>query len=384
MRAVLLLRAVNVGGTKVPMADLRLLLEGLGLRNVRTYLQSGNAVFDAEASAESAAATTQELAAAIETRIGRVIAQRVGALVLEAGVLASVAAANPFGGAAGSPAAGVEGIDPAWLHVTFLLFGGTGEADFGLATDEAFSAAYAAAYDKLALPAVEGERAVFAGLPALPTPVVYLCLPHGYGRTKLNNGYFERRLGAAATTRNWRTVQALVEMSDSPTVPLEPWGDGDLPLLTRLLGDPAMTEHLGGPESPEKLAERQARYVKLGAPGKGRMCKIVDATSGEGIGSVGYWETEWKGETVYEAGWSVLAEYQGRGLAREATAQVIALAAAERTRRFLHAFPSVDNEQSNAICRKLGFTLLGPVDVEYPRGRQMRSNDWRLDLRGRE
>jgi len=168
------------------------------------------------------------------------------------------------------------------------------------------------------------------------------------------------------------------------SIRLEPWGEGDLPLLTRLLGDPAMTEHLGGPESPEKLAERQARYVKLGAPGEGRMYKIVDATPGEGIGSVGYWESEWEGETVYEAGWSVLPESQGRGVAREATILVIALAAAELTHRFLHAFPSVDNEPSNAICRGLGFTLLGPVDVEYPRGRQMRSNDWRLDLRGRE
>ena len=44
---VALLRAVNVGGTKLPMADLRALLEGLGLTDVRTYLQSGNAVFDA-------------------------------------------------------------------------------------------------------------------------------------------------------------------------------------------------------------------------------------------------------------------------------------------------------------------------------------------------
>ena len=47
MSYVALLRAVNVGGTKLPMADLRALLEGLGLTNVRTYLQSGNALFDA-------------------------------------------------------------------------------------------------------------------------------------------------------------------------------------------------------------------------------------------------------------------------------------------------------------------------------------------------
>ena len=36
-------------------------------------------------------------------------------------------------------------------------------------------------------------------------------------------------------------------------VRLDPWGEGDLPLLRRILGDPAMTEHLGGPESEERL-----------------------------------------------------------------------------------------------------------------------------------
>jgi len=44
----------------------------------------------------------------------------------------------------------------------------------------------------------------------------------------------------------------------SATVILEPWGSGDLPLLERLMGDPRMTEHLGGPESPEKIAERHS------------------------------------------------------------------------------------------------------------------------------
>jgi RimJ/RimL family protein N-acetyltransferase len=48
--------------------------------------------------------------------------------------------------------------------------------------------------------------------------------------------------------------------------------------------------------------------------------------------------------------------------------------------RYLHAFPSVDNAPSNAICKKLGFELLGPCDFEYPPGHQLRCNDWRLDL----
>jgi RimJ/RimL family protein N-acetyltransferase len=164
------------------------------------------------------------------------------------------------------------------------------------------------------------------------------------------------------------------------SVRLEPWGEDDFPLLESLLGDPAMTEHLGGPESPEKLAERQARYEKIDDSGTGRMFKIVDEESGEGVGSVGYWEKSWRDGQVYETGWSVLPAFQGRGIAGEATAQVVDLARAERKHRYLHAFPSVDNAPSNAICRKLGFTLLEALDFEYPPGNPMRCNDWRLEL----
>jgi hypothetical protein len=41
---------------------------------------------------------------------------------------------------------------------------------------------------------------------------------------------------------------------------IEPWDEHDLPLLHRIMGDPEMTEHLGGPESPEKIGERELRY----------------------------------------------------------------------------------------------------------------------------
>ena len=199
MSFIALLRAVNVGGTKLPMADLRALLEGLGLANVRTYLQSGNAVFDAGDNTEPASA----LATAIEMRIERDLGPRVGVLVLPGESIADVAAANPFldGGS-----------DTGILHATFL-FGPHGEADFGEASDAAYCAVYKAAFSKLALPADEGEEAAFVGAPPLAAPVIYLKLPHGYGRTKLNNGWFERKLGTAATTRNWRTVQALAAMA---------------------------------------------------------------------------------------------------------------------------------------------------------------------------
>jgi RimJ/RimL family protein N-acetyltransferase len=156
---------------------------------------------------------------------------------------------------------------------------------------------------------------------------------------------------------------------------LEPWADGDLPLLTALLGDPAMMEHLGGPESAEQLASRQLRYE---APGSG-MYKIVD--DGEPVGSVGYWPREWRGEQAYEVGWSVLPAAQGHGYATRGMQLLLDMVRAEGERRFVHAFPSVDNGPSNAICRKLGFTLLEAMEFEYPKGHLMRCNDWQLDLR---
>ena len=141
-----------------------------------------------------------------------------------------------------------------------------------------------------------------------------------------------------------------------------------------------MTEHLGGPESPEKLIERQGRYEQLAASGKGRMLKIVDEATGAAAGSVGYWEKDWRDGTVYEIGWMVLPESQGRGIASEATAQAIGLARADGKHRFVHAFPAVENAPSNAICRKLGFTLVEECEFEFPIGNLMCCNDWRLDL----
>jgi RimJ/RimL family protein N-acetyltransferase len=161
---------------------------------------------------------------------------------------------------------------------------------------------------------------------------------------------------------------------------LEPWGEGDLPLLERLLGDPAMTEHLGGPETPEKIEERHGRYLR-GETGNVEMFKVVDE-EGTPVGSVGYWERDESDEKVYETGWMVLPEFQGRGIATKATELVIERVRAEGRHRWLYAYPSVDNHPSNAICRKLGFELTGSDDFEYPKnsGNIMSCNNWRLDL----
>jgi RimJ/RimL family protein N-acetyltransferase len=166
-------------------------------------------------------------------------------------------------------------------------------------------------------------------------------------------------------------------------VRIETWGADDLLLLKKTLGDPEMTKHLGGPESDEKLAERQRRFERLAESGKGRMFKILDEATGEAVGSVGYWQRTWRGGEIYEIGWMVVPEFQGRGIAATATALAIARARAEKKHRYLHAFPSADNAPSNAICRKLGFSLVEECEFEYPPGSFMRCNDWRLDLLAR-
>lgn len=163
---------------------------------------------------------------------------------------------------------------------------------------------------------------------------------------------------------------------------LQPWSEGDLPLLQRLLGDPEMTAHLGGPESKEQILRRHKRYLRLPAEGTDHMFKVIWGPDSEGVGSVGYWRKTWRESPVYEMGWLILPEYQGRGIATKAAAAVIEHARRKPRYRYMHAFPSVSNLPSNAICRKLGFTLMEECQFEYPPGHSMTVNDWRLNLLG--
>lgn len=167
-----------------------------------------------------------------------------------------------------------------------------------------------------------------------------------------------------------------METTDARRVRLEPWAQGDFWLLRRA-NSPEMTEHLGGPETEEQLRARHQRYL---AVEPGGMYRITLARTGEAVGSIGFWEREWRDATVWETGWGVLPEFQGRGLAARAARAVIDEARLAGTHRFLHAFPHVDHHASNAVCRKAGFELLGPVDFEYPKGHWGQSNDWRIDL----
>lgn len=176
-RVIVLLRGVNVGGkNRLPMDELARLLEGLGLEDVETYIQSGNAV--GRSVGEAASTLGEALAAAIEERHGF----RPRVLVLGADRLLEAVDANPF------PEATDE---PGFLHLLFL--------DRPPPSPD---------LDSLAKIATASERFHLA------RDVFYLHTPDGFGRSKLA-ARVERFLGVAATARNWRTVSKLREMVDA-------------------------------------------------------------------------------------------------------------------------------------------------------------------------
>lgn len=175
-----LLRAVNVGGTgKLPMAALRKLLEDLGFRNVATYIQSGNAVFDAEGSAEH---TTKLIAVGLEKLMGA----PVGVVLRTREELDRVIAGNPFAAEAAA--------DGSRVHVGFLAGRAAAGATAGL---EGIAKQYPGRRDRFHL----------AG------DTLYLHLPDGAAESKFTVRALERALGVPGTARNWNTVLKLRAMS---------------------------------------------------------------------------------------------------------------------------------------------------------------------------
>ena len=176
MRYVALLRGINLGArNKVAMADLRELVERLPADDVTTYVQSGNVVFESKAAAGG-------LAAAIEQEIEAELGLEIRVLVRKPAELETLVARNPFV---------KEASDQKQLHVTFLA-----------------GRAPAAKVKQLDPKHSEPDEFRVVG------HEVYLYCPNGYGRSKLSNAYFEKKLGVAATTRNWRTVTALAELAN--------------------------------------------------------------------------------------------------------------------------------------------------------------------------
>jgi uncharacterized protein (DUF1697 family) len=175
---ILLLQGINVGGQKrMPMPELQSLLSDLGLQSVRTYIQSGNAVL---ASPET---DRTVLGATIGKAILDKFAFSTPVFLRTAAEMARVAGENPFLAARSE--------DPASLYVTFLSAPLTPEARAGLT-------APAGIPDEMAPGRVE----------------VYIFCPQGYGRTKLNNAFFERKLDQKVTTRNWNSVMTLLRMAE--------------------------------------------------------------------------------------------------------------------------------------------------------------------------
>ena len=176
---VAMLRGINVSGSKpVKMEALRASFEALGFKQIRTYVQSGNVVFQAKER------TAAPLGTKIAAKIKRDFGFEVPVLVLGAGELARVVEENPFLKQRG------QKIDVTKLHVTFLA---TPPAAAGLKKMEG----------------VSSGRDAFHCLGR----TIYLACPDGYGNSKLTNNAFERALAASATTRNWKTVTTLAAMA---------------------------------------------------------------------------------------------------------------------------------------------------------------------------
>lgn len=158
---------------------------------------------------------------------------------------------------------------------------------------------------------------------------------------------------------------------------LRPWARDDLGLLVRN-NAPELMEHLGGPESDEKLVARHARYLRGWRDGSSHMYAIVTPEHPEGVGAIGFWPRDEGDRPMYEVGWAVQAPYQGRGYAHAALALLIEAAHAADASRPIGAYPRVGNEASNALCRRAGFVLEGVEEFEYPKGTWLESNVWVL------
>lgn len=160
---------------------------------------------------------------------------------------------------------------------------------------------------------------------------------------------------------------------------LQPWGPDDQVVIERS-NTPEMTKFLGGPETPEQVASRQAKFLRYWHTGEACMFTIRVTGAPDAVGSVGYWKTEWQGEPVFETGWSVHTAYQGRGVASRALAECLRHAAVHGDRARVLAFPRTDNVASNTLCRATGFSFVGEADFEYPKGHPIRVNTWLFKL----
>jgi uncharacterized protein (DUF1697 family) len=168
-RQIALLRGVNVGGNKrVEMARLRTLLEELGYHDVRTYVNSGNAVFTGPSTSEKH----------LEAAIAQAFGFEVPVVLRTRDELADIVQANPLAAIA---------TDPAKHLVIFCAAKASTDLDPADFAPETFH--------------VRGRE-------------VYLWAPGGIGSSALAKVLTARSLGNKSTARNWRTVEKLLALAD--------------------------------------------------------------------------------------------------------------------------------------------------------------------------
>jgi len=177
MRYIALLRGINVSGQKkIKMIDLKNLFEALGFKNVKTYIQSGNVIFDYDH------IDIEKLANKIKKEISETFGFFVNTIIRTDEEFRKIINNNPF-----VKDSNVE-IDN--LYVTFML--DIPDSSLVELLDEKKE---------------ENEKL------SVISREIYLYCPNGYGRTKLNNVMIERKLKTVATTRNWKTINNLFQMS---------------------------------------------------------------------------------------------------------------------------------------------------------------------------
>jgi uncharacterized protein (DUF1697 family) len=178
---IAILRGINVGGKRmIKMDALKQLFASLGFSKVETYIQSGNVFFRYKKTSE------EKLAATIAKEIEKKFAFDVPTIVKNVEELKQIITNNPF--------ARDKKKQTEFLHVTFLATTPTKENIDGITKltfgDDAFEI-----IDK----------------------AVYLYCPNSYSNSKLTNGFFENKLKVIATTRNWKTCNELINISEKMT-----------------------------------------------------------------------------------------------------------------------------------------------------------------------
>ena len=147
----------------------------------------------------------------------------------------------------------------------------------------------------------------------------------------------------------------------------------DYPLLEKISTDPEMMAYLGGPLTPNQV--RADHDHALAKAVQGDWCFKISPNAG----TIGIWRSNYKGESIYEIGWMVRPEFQGKGLASKALDFILEKARRERYCQAVWAFPAIANIASNRLCEKNGFSKIRESVFHY-RGRALQCAHWLLEF----